>query len=119
MINPIEREHKMIHYFRGIGPDSIHGRMGLKNPERGFRTEMYFSLIPGEVAGTCSCHSKELKLDGRSTVPVYQNIDVPGVHQLIRGNRMDGVEFSHRQWRDELDFFAYDGISVIMGRKRK
>lgn len=103
----------MIHYFRGIGPDSIHGRMGLKNPERGFRTEMYFSLIPGEVAGTCSCHSKELKLDGRSTVPVYQNIDVPGVHQLIRGNRMDGVEFSHRQWRDELDFFAYDGISVM------
>ena len=103
----------MVHYFRGLGPDDSQGRMGLMNPERGFRTEMYFSLIPGEIAGTCSCHSKQMKLDGRSIQPVYQNADVPGVHQLIRGNRLDAVEFSHRQWRDELDFFAYDGITVM------
>ena len=103
----------MIQYFRGIRPDDLHGRAGLNNPERGFRTEMYFSTIPGEIAGTCSCHSKQLKLDGRSEQPVYQNADIPGVPHLIRGNRLDGVEFSHRQWRDELDYFAYDGITVM------
>ena len=103
----------MIRYFRGIRPDDLQGRTGLKNPERGFRTEMYFSMIPGEIAGTCSCHSKQLKLDGRSESPVYQNVDIPGVPHLIRGNRLDGVEFSHSQWRDELDYFAYDGVSVM------
>lgn len=103
----------MIWYFRGLRPDDLHGRAGLKNPERGFRTEMYFSTIPGEIAGTCSCHSKQLKLDGRSEAPVYQNIEIPGVPHLIRGNRLDGVEFSHGQWRDELDYFAYDGVSVM------
>ena len=41
--------------FRGIRPDDLGGRMGLKNPERGFRTEVYASTIPGETAGTCSC----------------------------------------------------------------
>ena len=103
----------MIHNFKQSGPDSIHGRMGLRNPERGFRTEMYFSNIPGEIAGTCSAHSKQLKLDGRSEQPVFQNVEVPGVPHLIRGNRLDAVEFSHRQWRDELDFLAYDGITVM------
>ena len=99
--------------FRGIRPDDLHGRMGLRNPERGFRTEMYFSTIPGEVAGMCSCHFKQNKLDGRPTVPVYQNIDIPGVPHLIRGNRLDGVEFSHCQWQDELDYLAYDGVCVM------
>ena len=99
--------------FRGIRPDDLHGRAGLRNPERGFRTEMYFSCIPGEIAGTCSCHSKRNKLDGRSEMPVFQNIDVPGVPHLIRGNRLDGVEFSHAQWQDEIDFLAYDGVSVM------
>lgn len=103
----------MIQYFRGLRPDDLHGRMGLKNPERGFRTEMYFSTIPDEIAGTCSCHSKQLKLDGRSEQPVYQNVDIPGVPHLIRGNRLNGVEFSHSQWCDELDYFAYDGVSVM------
>ncbi len=99
--------------FRGIRPDDLHGRAGLRNPERGFRTEMYFSCIPGEIAGTCSCHSKRNKLDGRSEMPVFQNIDVPGVPHLIRGNRLDGIEFSHAQWQDEIDFLAYDGVSVM------
>ncbi|HQL87841.1 MAG TPA: DUF4832 domain-containing protein [Lentisphaeria bacterium] len=99
--------------FRGIRPDDWHGRMGLRNPERGFRTEMYFSTIPGEVAGMCSCHHKRNKLDGRSEKPVFQNIDIPGVHHLIRGNRLDGIEFSHGQWQDELDFFGYDGITIM------
>lgn len=99
--------------FRGIRPDDLHGRMGLRNPERGFRTEIYFSTIPGEIAGTCSCHSKQLKLDGRPEKPLYQNRDVKGVLSLIRGNRLDAVEFSHAQWQDEIDFFAYDGISVV------
>ena len=103
----------MVHHFRGLGPDDPHGRGGLRNPERGFRTEMYFSCLPGEIAGTCSCHSKQLKLDGRSEKPVFQNAEIPGVPHLIRGNRLDGVEFSHRQWRDELEYLAYDGISVM------
>ena len=99
--------------FRGIRPDDLHGRMGLRNPERGFRTEMYFSTIPGEVAGMCSCHFKQNKLDGRPTVPVYQNAEIPGVPHLIRGNRLDGVEFAHCQWQDELDFLAYDGVTIM------
>ena len=99
--------------YRGIRPDDLHGRMGLRNPERGFRTEMYFSTIPGEIAGMCSCHSKQYKLDGRAEAPVYQNETVPGVPHLIRGNRLDAVEFSHRQWQDELDFFAYDGVTIM------
>ncbi len=99
--------------FRGISPEDLHGRTGLRNPERGFRTEMYFSTIPGEVAGMCSCHFKQNKLDGRSEKPIYQNADIPGVPHLIRGNRLDGVEFSHSQWQDELDFLAYDGITVM------
>lgn len=108
------QEESIMHYsFRGIRPDDLHGRRALRNPERGYRTEMYFSTIPGEVAGMCSCHFKQLKLDGRSETPVYQNIDVPGVPHLIRGNRLDGVEFSHCQWEDELDYFAYDGVTVM------
>lgn len=99
--------------FRGIRPDDLHGRTALRNPERGFRTEIYFSRIPGEIAGTCSCHAKQLKLDGRSEKPVFQNIDVPGILHLIRGNRLDAVEFSHSQWQDEIDFLAYDGVSVV------
>lgn len=99
--------------FRGIRPDGLHGRLGLPNPERGFRTEMYFSELPGEIAGMCSCHFKQNKLDGRAEIPVYQNEDIPGVPHLIRGNRLDGVEFSHGQWMDELDFFAYDGVRVM------
>ncbi len=102
-----------IKLFRGIRPDDPHGRMGLRNPERGFRTEMYFSAIPGEIAGMCSCHFKQNKLDGRSEKPVYQNADIPGVPHLIRGNRLDGVEFSHAQWQDELDFLAYDGVTIM------
>ena len=103
----------MIHYFKPLGPDSLYGRMGLRNPERGLRTEMYFSRIPGEIAGTCSCHSKQLKLDGRSEKPVFQNEDIPGVPHLIRGNRLDAVEFSHRQWQDEINYLAYDGITIM------
>lgn len=99
--------------FRGIRPDDLHGRRALRNPERGFRTEMYFSTIPGEIAGMCSCHQKQLKLDGRPDYPIFQNIDVPGVPKLIRGNRLDGVEFAHCQWEDELDFFSYDGVSIM------
>ncbi len=99
--------------FRGIRPDDCHGRMGLRNPERGFRTEMYFSTIPGEIAGMCSCHHKQNKLDGRPEKPVFQNIDIPGVPHLIRGNRLDAIEFSHAQWQDELDFLGYDGITVM------
>ena len=99
--------------FRGIRPDDLHGRRALRNPERGFRTEMYFSTIPGEIAGMCSCHQKQLKLDGRPTVPVFQNIDIPGVPHLIRGNRLDGIEFAHCQWEDELDYFAYDGVTIM------
>ncbi|MBO4632907.1 MAG: DUF4832 domain-containing protein, partial [Lentisphaeria bacterium] len=96
-----------------IGPDDPHGRAGLRNPERGFRTEIYFSCLPGEIAGTCSCHSKQLKLDGRSEKPVFQNVEIPGVPHIIRGNRLDGIEFSHRQWSDELDYLAYDGVTVM------
>ena len=96
----------MIKHYRGIRPDDIHGRMGLFNPERGFRTEMYASRIPGEIAGMCSVHFKETKLDGRDTKPVYHN-------RLIRGNRLDGVEFRHCQWQDELDFLYYDGVSMM------
>ncbi len=103
----------MKHIFRGLRPDDLHGRMGLRNPERGFRTEMYFSTIPGEIAGSCSCHSKQLKLDGRSEVPTFQNETIPGVPHLIRGNRLDAVEFSHTQWQDELDYFSYDGVTVM------
>lgn len=99
--------------FRGIRPDDLHGRMALRNPERGFRTEMYFSTIPGEIAGMCSCHHKQLKLDGRPTAPIFQNIDIPGVPQLIRGNRLDGVEFAHCQWEDEIDYFSYDGVTIM------
>lgn len=99
--------------FRGIRPDDLHGRRALRNPERGYRTEMYFSCLPGEVAGMCSCHWKRLKLDGRSEAPVFQNLDISGVPHLIRGNRLDGVEFAHCQWEDELDYFAYDGITVM------
>ncbi len=99
--------------FRGIRPDDLHGRRALRNPERGFRTEMYFSRIPGEIAGMCSCHFKQLKLDGRSEIPVYQNIDIPGVPHLIRGNRLDGCEFAHCQWEDELDYFSYDGVTIM------
>ena len=73
--------------FRGIRPDDLHGRMGLRNPERGFRTEMYFSTIPGEVAGMCSCHFKQNKLDGRPTVPVYQNIDIINASLLQYGGK--------------------------------
>lgn len=97
--------------FRGIRPDDPHGRMGLRNPERGFRTEIYFSTIPGETAGTCSCHSKQNKLDGRSLKPSCQNETLTGCPRLIRGNRLDAVEFSHAQWQDELDYFAYDGVT--------
>lgn len=100
-------------FYRGIRPDDLHGRMALANPERGFRTEMYFSEIPGEVAGTCSCHTKRSKLDGRAEMPVYQNAEIPGVPHLIRGNRLDGIEFSHGQWMDELDYFAYDGVRIM------
>ncbi len=92
--------------FRGIRPDDLHGRRALLNPERGFRTEMYASCIPGEIAGMCSVHFKELKLDGRDTKPRYYN-------RLIRGNRLDGVEFRHCQWQDELDFVRYDGVSMM------
>ena len=99
--------------YRGIRPDDLHGRMALANPERGFRTEMYFSEIPGEVAGTCSCHSKQCKLDGRPEIPVYQNCEIAGVPHLIRGNRLDGLEFSHGQWMDELDYFSYDGVRIM------
>lgn len=99
--------------FRGIRPDDPHGRMGLRNPERGFRTEIYFSTIPGETAGTCSCHSKQNKLDGRSLKPSCQNETLTGCPRLIRGNRLDAVEFSHAQWQDELDYFAYDGVTVM------
>lgn len=99
--------------FRGIRPDDPHGRMGLRNPERGFRTEIYFSTIPGETAGTCSCHSKQNKLDGRSLKPSCQNETLTGWTRLIRGNRLDAVEFSHAQWQDELDYFAYDGVTVM------
>ena len=99
--------------FRGIRPDDLHGRMGLRNPERGLRTEMYFSNIPGEIAGLCSCHSKQNKLDGRSLKPVFQNIEIPGVPHLIRGNRLDAVEFAHHQWMDELDFLSYDGVTIM------
>ena len=99
--------------FRGIRPDDLHGRMALRNPERGFRTEIYVSEIADEIAGTCSCHSKRLKLDGRPEAPVFQNREVPGVPHLIRGNRLSGLEFRHGQWQDELDFFAYDGLAVV------
>ena len=99
--------------FRGIRPDDLHGRMALRNPERGFRTEIYVSEIPDEIAGTCSCHAKRLKLDGRPDAPVFQNIDIPDVPHLIRGNRLAGLEFSHAQWQDELDYFAYDGVTVV------
>ena len=99
--------------FRGIRPDDPHGRMGLRNPERGFRTEIYFSTIPGEIAGTCSCHSKQNKLDGRSLKPSCQNETLTGCPRLIRGNRLDAVEFSHAQWQDELDYFTYDGVTVM------
>lgn len=99
--------------FRGIRPDDIHGRMGLRNPERGFRNEIYFSEIPGELAGTCSCHIKQNKLDGRPTAPYYENAEIPGVPHLIRGNRLDAVEFSHGLWQDEVDYFAYDGLCVM------
>lgn len=34
---------------------------------------------------------------------------------MIRGNRLDGVEFRHCQWQDELDYCAYDGLTVIQG----
>ena len=98
--------------FRGIRPDDLHGRMALRNPERGFRTEIYVSTIPDEIAGLCSCHAKQLKLDGRPEMPIYQNETVPGVPRLIRGNRLTGLEFSHGQWMDELDYFAYDGVTV-------
>ena len=37
--------------FRGIRPDDLHGRMALRNPERGFRTEIYVSEIADEIAG--------------------------------------------------------------------
>ena len=99
--------------LRGIRPDDLHGRMALRNPERGFRTEIYVSEIADEIAGTCSCHSKRLKLDGRPEAPVFQNREVPGVPHLIRGNRLNGLEFRHGQWQDELDFFAYDGLAVV------
>ncbi len=99
--------------FRGIHPDDLHGRMALRNPERGFRTEIYVSTIPDEIAGVCSCHAKQLKLDGRPEAPIYQNADIPGVPHLIRGNRLMGLEFSHGQWQDELDYFAYDGVTVM------
>ena len=46
-------------------------------------------------------------------MPVFQNIDVPGVPHLIRGNRLDGIEFSHSQWQDEIDFLAYDGVTIM------
>lgn len=55
--------------FRGIRPDDLGGRMGLKNPERGFRTEVYASTIPGEIAGMCTVHQKRNKLDGRCLAP--------------------------------------------------
>ena len=99
--------------FRGIRPDDLHGRMALRNPERGFRTEMYASTIPDEIAGMCSCHVKQLKLDGRPEIPIYQNETIPGVPHLIRGNRLTGLEFRHHQWQDELDFFAYDGVCIM------
>ena len=100
-------------FYRGIRPDDPHGRTGLRNPERGLRTEMYFSTIPGEIAGVCSCLNKQLKLDGRPIVPVYQNDDIPDVPHLIRGNRLDAIEFSHWQWMNELDYFAYDGVTIM------
>ena len=99
--------------YRGIRPDDLHGRMALANPERGFRTEMYFSEIPGDIAGTCSCHSKQCKLDGRPEIPVYQNSEIEGVPHLIRGNRLDAIEFSHGQWMDELDYFSYEGVRIM------
>lgn len=92
--------------FHGIHPDSLGGRKALMNPERGFRTEIYAGALPGEIAGTCSCHSKQLKLDGRDLKPRY-------VNRLIRGNRLDAIEFCDAQWADELDYFAYDGITVM------
>ena len=61
----------------------------------------------------CSCHVKQLKLDGRPEIPIYQNEAIPGVPHLIRGNRLTGLEFRHFQWQDELDFFAYDGVSIM------
>ena len=82
----------MLHHFRGLGPDDPRGRAGLRNPERGFRTEMYFSCLPGEIAGTCSCHSKQLKLDGRSEKPVFQTAEIPGVPHLIRGGATADIE---------------------------
>ncbi len=100
-------------YYRGIRPDDCHGRMGLRNPERGFRTEMYFSEITGEIAGVCSCYNKQLKLDGRPIIPVYQNDDIPDVPHLIRGNRLDALEFAHWQWMNEIDYFAYDGVCIM------
>jgi hypothetical protein len=100
-------------FYRGIRPDDPHGRCGLRNPERGLRTEMYFSEIPGEIAGVCSCYNKQLKLDGRPEIPVYQNDTIPDVPHLIRGNRLDAIEFSHWQWMNELDYFAYDGVTIM------
>ncbi len=102
-----------IKFYRGIRPDDIHGRMGLRNPERGFRNEIYFSEIPGEIAGTCSSHIKRNKLDGRSLAPHLEHADVKGMPHRIIGNRLDAIEFSHMLWQDEIDYFAYDGVTVM------
>ncbi len=99
--------------YRGIRPDDPHGRTGLRNPERGLRNEIYFSRIPGEIAGVCSCLNKQMKLDGRPEMPVYQNVDIPDVPHLIRGNRLDAVKFGHWQWMNEIDHLAYDGVCVM------
>ena len=99
-------------FYRGIRPDDPHGRMGLRNPERGYRNEIYFSEIPGEIAGTCSVHIKRNKLDGRELAP-HWDIDIEGMPHRIHGNRLDAVEFSHMLWQDEIDYFAYDGMTIM------
>ena len=75
--------------FRGIRPDDLHGRQGLSNPERGYRTEMYASTLPGEedVAFVLS----------------------PRDYRFYYGGR----NFRHSYWQDQLDTLQYDGVRII------
>ena len=57
--------------FRGIRPDDLHGRMGLRNPERGFRTEIYVSEIADEIDALLRQQMSQM------TVPAVSDEDIP------------------------------------------
>lgn len=74
-------------FYKGIQPDSLTGRNGLRNPERGLRGEMYVD-----------------------TFPKGPNSGFSGVAFQALGPM---EPYAHEQWKWMLDYMEYDGMTII------